>query len=157
MFPNPVRLGGAILGIVSLVLIVSSYGVSLVGIAIGAWLSLSKEGVEINPAQKTIRSYQSLLGIKQGKWESYTPYTDISILQAKTGYQGKTRGGVDLSNIDLVYDINILTPDHRSRLSIKRYKVMDTARQELPDLAQILGLKVARYNPVVSAGTRGRR
>ncbi len=132
------------------------YYIGPVIIYVGAWMVFSKSGVQIDVSKKMYREYSGFL-FKRGKWKTYECYSDMAVMRGREGYRAYSRGMVELTDSEVVYDIYLLNKDHRSKLILKRCKDYLTAEEEGKDLAERLGLNWKIYSPAISERTRSRR
>ncbi|NND94351.1 MAG: hypothetical protein HKN45_05755 [Flavobacteriales bacterium] len=121
------------------------------------WLAFRKSGTQLNTDEGIYREYTSSFGIKRGKWMTIENYPDMALIRGREGFKAYSRGMIELSDSELVYDIYLLTKDHRSKLILKRFKDKESAQLEGRILAEKLGLDWREYSPKVSARTRSRR
>ncbi len=156
MFPPPMRYAGFAILVIG---VISSFGaiwsLPITGL-VGGWMSFRKSGVQIKPSNRLRREYTSFL-VKHGKWFSYEDYPCLAILKGREGYAAYSRAMVEQRVTEEVYDLYLLSKDHRKRLIVTRFKDEADADEKGPDLAEKLGLTWTVYNPVVSEKTRQRR
>ncbi len=131
------------------------FGVIL--ISIGIFVSQSRNGIELNPEQKTYRIYTKFLGLKFGKWHSYEKYPHLSILKRSISTTVYSRAHVAVTTSrNIYYDIFLLSANHRVKLMIQRSFDRETAKKSARHLALQLGVDFVAFNPTISAQTQAR-
>jgi len=157
-FPPAMAFSGYVILAAGIVLMWENFWYGLLIAVVGGLICFTKSGVLIDCSNKRYKDYSSFYGIKQGKWESVTPYPFIAILHrniSTTAFSQGNRPGTTGSNI--YYDIFLLNNTHRKKVLIKRLKDKEGAITEAKELAVKLDLEMTNYNPVVSSKTRVRR
>lgn len=125
---------------------------------ITGFMVFAKSGICISADKNNYKSYISFLGIKFGKWQQLIGYTDIAILKKTVSNRAYSRANVSAeTSREIVYDICLLSSDHRRKLVIARFRDKDIAFSNLHQLADKLEFKCSEYNPVISEATKARR
>lgn len=117
-------------------------------VIIGILIGFARSGIQINVPDKTYRSYNSLFGLKQGRWKSLKKYKFITLLRNQIGtaaHSASNRRAVTSSN--LFYEVTLLSTSHRNKRSIKREPNKEKALESLKELSNILELPIAKYDP----------
>jgi len=125
---------------------------------IGTYLAFSRYGVQFDPLLRTYREYRSYLGLKWGSWKSYELYPDMAVLRKNMTTRTESRHNiVALTEKKTVYDICLLSQNHRKKLIVKQLSSSKLAQTHAKELAQELGLRFTTFSPAISAKTRARR
>ncbi len=123
--------------------ILSVFG--LIPILFGSFLSFNTSGFQVK--NKKYRNFCFFFKWKIGKWkDAKLPY--ITILKkrmAKRTYGGRTM--VSLSDINVVYEITLLSESHRTKQPILRLKNKEKATTALESISKLLNIEVCQYNP----------
>ncbi len=114
-------------------------------------------GMQIQADKDRFREYQSLAGIRWGKWKSLKEYPDVAILTENKGYAVYSQSNRRTADTDLSYGVYLLTPSHRVRVEVSTFKEKQEAKKFAEELAMVLLKKYTVYNPQVSQKTRSRR
>ncbi|NNC82293.1 MAG: hypothetical protein HKN79_01845 [Flavobacteriales bacterium] len=154
--PNMHILGmGAMLG--GLISLISEvFYVGPIFILAGAYLFFAKSGVQVRPKEKQYREYSHFI-FRSGRWRSYADYSDMALLRGREGFRAYSRGMVELSDSEGVWDLYLLKPGHRSKLILKRCRTMEEGQKAGEELAEELGVRWTVFSPMVSKKTRMRR
>jgi hypothetical protein len=140
--------------------LILSFKASILGVVIliiGAIMSFTYNGVQIDVQNKRIRNYTNCLGIIFGNWEGIEIYTDIAVLQINETSKAYSIGNVALTEKDKYYDVFLLNETHRIKFKIKRCLEKGLAVESAQYIASLLELKYSSYNPIISERTRLRR
>lgn len=157
LHPSHMRYAGFIVMAISLGALLLAKPAALITLIVGYWLAFKSSGTEIDLEKRLYRPFTSSFGFKRGDWVSYATYPDIAVLHGKEGFTAYSRGMVELSVADTVYDIYLLSEDHRKRLILTRCKSAELAEKDCQELAKKLGLRCTAYAPKLSERTKGRR
>ena len=147
--------GFMILGVVSSVLTVSAVGVF--GILLGVFLSLTHYGVKLDTANKRLKQYFSVFGIRTGKWEDVYLYPYLCIMKSNTSYTAYGQTSIGSTYSDTSFDVYILDKTHRNKIKLQTFSDQEKALANAKALAQKVGIEYTIYNPPISAKTKSRR
>lgn len=149
----------AFLGLLAVISGGAGYILGPIFIIIGIHVNSSAYGTEISLSNNYIRVYSTSFGVKKGKWQSTVLLTDICILK-----MGKSvsvnhifgAGAVTLEG-DAVYEVYILTANHRKRLLLFETSSAKEAAEKAQFLAEKMQKNLTTFNPVISEKTRSIR
>lgn len=156
LFPPTMRYIGILMMFSSPMICFESVVVSILVGSLGAWFAFRKSGVQLQPLNKLRREYTSFL-LKKGKGYSYEEYPYMAVLSGREGYAAYSRTMVEQKITEEVFDIFLLSKDHRKRLIVARGNDRNDAVGKGQRLARTIGLEWTTYNPKVSDKTRARR
>ena len=157
-FPPATVYGGYIVMIVGLINIPFYLVGGLLACLIGAFISLSWNGVQIDIEQRAYKSYTRIYGFKFGKWQSVDDYPHVSILKSTQSFTAHSRANIPgVTGRNTFYQVCLLDENHRKKLPLKNEKDQEAATATAKDLAMKLGLSFTKYAPIVSAKTQMRR
>lgn len=117
-----------------------------------------RHGTDISVDNQYIRPYSRLFGVKTDKWIPTTLLVDMAILK-----MGKTIGiqyektSEDQRNKKGVYDLYLLSTNHRKRVYITSFSSMKKAYEEGQYIADLLAKRFTTFQPVISKATRAKR
>jgi hypothetical protein len=121
---------------------------------ISALAATMRTGVYLDTANRRMRQYSSYLGVKSGKWNGMEMYPFLTLFKSKLSSTIYSRGNVALDLTDTVYDVFLLSKNHRQRVLIYTCPGKDQALQ----MARILGKKLEKevviYNPQTTSRKR---
>ena len=115
---------------------------------IGAYLSFSYLGFEVNDGKTEYREFGYYLGLKIGKWEELKnmPFvTTFHIAQSETTGAGRIM--VEVTTKEMVYKVFLLSASHRTRALVKQTEIKEEAKETVELLKKELGLEYVKYNP----------
>lgn len=161
-FSSILRISSAIFALLGLIAIISGGAGYILGpifIVIGIYVNSSTYGTEISMSNNYIRVYSTSFGIKKGKWQSTALLPDICILK-----MGKSvsvnhifgAGAVTLEG-DAVYEVYVLTVNHRKRLLLCETSSAKEAGEKARFLAEKMQKNFTTFNPIISEKTRSMR
>ena len=157
LHPPQMRFAGYIVIAVGFGAVVTGRLLGLLALVFGYWLTFRSSGTEIDILTRRYRPFTRSFGVKKGKWQSYASYPDLAVLRGKEGFTAYSRGMVELNMAETVYDIYLLSEDHRRKLILNRCSSTQTAEDEGKELAEQMGLSWTSYNPKLSQATRLKR
>jgi hypothetical protein len=162
-FASPAMTSAAV--ILTIVLILAFYqnlnqnifaGLAL--LLITGFIVFSKNGICISANTKNYKSYISFLGIKFGKWQQLNGYTDIALLRKTVSIRAFSRANVSAeTSLETYFEICLLSPNHRKKLIVARFKDDEIAFDAAHKMAEKLNMKYAEYNPIISDATKAKR
>ena len=121
--------------------IIKGYGAIL--IAIGALMSFTYIGTEIDFKKNRYRSYSKWFGlIKSGKWTSINEIRELKVIRSQVGYTSYSMGNRPLDIKKKDYRV-IMQKDHpKDKVVVIAVKSLDKARTEADKLSSALGVPV---------------
>lgn len=123
-----------------------------------SYILTSTYGTEVSLENKYVRNYTSSYGIKKGKWKSTLMLPDISILKMGNSVafnQIYGPGSVRLD--DHVYEIYLLSANHRKRILLKTCASGKNAFIAAEELSLKLEKNLVPFNPKISKATLRKR
>jgi len=119
--------------------------VGIIPILFGSFLSFNKSGFQIK--DKKYRTFCYFFKWKIGKWqEAKLPYvTILKKRMATKTYGGRTM--VSSSEINVVFEITLLSESHRTKQPILRFNSKEDATSTLESISKLLEVEVCQYNP----------
>lgn len=160
-FSRGLRATLGFLGFLGLLAILSGDSGLIIGpiiLVIAIYILTSTYGTEITLEKNYIRNYTTSFGIKKGKWLPSLNYPDITILKTGKGVQMNQvfgPGKVELK--EDVYEIHLLSANHRKRILIKEVKNLKDAFILAEELANKMDKNLVQFNPKISQATLNRR
>jgi hypothetical protein len=114
----------------------------------GIFFGFTRSGIQINLNNKTYRSYNSLFGLRQGKWQSLEAYVQMTLLKSseKSAVMSASNRRTETAS-DIFYDIVLLNQNQLRQLKIKRLKDKDKAIEDIRILSAQLEMPIVRYKP----------
>lgn len=117
---NVILIGYIILG-VSVLILLGNWIIGAIGIVIGAFISFTREGIDIQSEQKMIVFYTKLFGfIKIGKKKSYAKFQFLSVIPVKETVTTHSRVS-SVSNTDYKFGISLLNANYRNKTDLTRF------------------------------------
>lgn len=145
---NVLLIGYIILG-ASLLILLGDWIVGAIGITIGSFISLTREGIDIHPEQKVIVFYTKLFGfIKVGKKKSYAKFHYITIIPVKETVTAYSRIS-SVSNTDYKFGISLLNAAYRNKTDLTRFDQRSQSVAIAKQMADCMGLEYFEYDPEV--------
>lgn len=157
-FPSSMTFSAYVFMVIGLIAFMSNIILGSIFIIIGAFVGFTRSGIQINTENKNYRSYNSFLGIKQGKWQEFNGFSFVTLLKSKE--QSATLSASNrraITSSDTYFDICLLNENHRKKLAIKRLKEKEQALIDLKYLSELLGYSIAKYNPQISIKSQKKR
>lgn len=146
--PPAMSFGGYVFIIAGLLAISTFITLGILFILFGSFVAFTRSGIQINIQNNTYRSYNSIFGLKQGKWKSLSDWTYITLLKNITQTAVFSMSNRQtLTPSELFYDITIFDSSYRKKMAIKRLKSKEDAIKDLKELSSILNLSIVRYPP----------
>lgn len=149
IFPKPTIFAGYVLILLGIMLFVFQ-PLALIVSLIGVFISLSYNGIQVDPEKRLYRSYSNIYGIKIGKWESLDPYSSISILRREDAYRAYSYSMSSMEERRIYYGVFLLNASHRKKLEIQRHGDMKEATFSAKGLSSALSLELVHYKPEIS-------
>jgi len=115
---------------------------------IGAYLSFSYLGLEVNDEKTEYREFGYYLGLKIGKWHPLNAMKYVTIFhvnQSETTYGGRSMNKVTTN--EKVFKVFLLSATHRIKVLVKQTVDKNQAKEMVELLEKELGLKYVKYNP----------
>ena len=134
-------------GIVSTIVLLNPIPFIVFG-GIGAYLSFSYLGFEINNEKTEYREFGFYLGLKIGKWHPLNAMKYVTVFhvnQSETTYGGRSMNKITTS--EKVFKVFLLSASHRQRVLVKQTTSESQAKETVELLEKELGLKYVKYNP----------
>ena len=154
-FPLPMRVGGGLFLVFGALSILN---IPLIGIPValaGAMTLWTRHGVQIDVHAKHVKFYTRYLGLwTRGSWQSVEKYPFITLLRGKSGYRMTSLANAQSTVSFDSYDVVLLNSTHRKKLVIDSCENKEKALARAKELASILGLTTARYQPKASGRPR---
>lgn len=149
----------AVLGLIAIISGGAGYILGPIFVLTGIYVNTSTYGTEISLSNNYIRIYSTSFGVKKGKWQSTVLLPDICIL--KIGRKTSAShifgaGSVQLED-DGVYEVYLLTANHRERLLLRETKEGKEAAETGRFLAVKMKKNLTTFNPVISERTKTMR
>jgi hypothetical protein len=118
---------------------------SLIIAVIGAFVSLTSTSTFIDYEKKRIKFSNNLFGVfPAGKWIDIVPGMKLGLKKAHKGYQAYIRGnqpiGIHIKDIR----IYLYGPDNKQIMPIDKFDSYESAKIELTELSDRLGLDIIR-------------
>lgn len=157
IFPKPTIYAGYIILAIGIIFSLMLLWGGLILILLGYFVSQSYNGIQINAESKQYRSYSHIFGMKFGAWKSLNSYCYLSVLPRKDSYRAYSYAMSSMTDSDNYFGIFLLSQNHRKKLEIRRHGQKDAAFVEAQEIAEILNLKLVKYQPQVSKSTQIRR
>lgn len=114
---------------------------------LGLFLATAKNGIILDKEKAKYKITVFFLGLEFGKWKAISVFTDIAILSFNKGITALSRGQRATTFNTKVFEIYMLTKNHRERIILKRYKEEDKANVFAQDIAYKLGMEFNIYSP----------
>jgi len=144
--------------IVAVLFLIANIWVGLLAVLITMTLWTLTIGIEINPENRKYRYFKTFYGKASGKWENLDKFQAIVVLKKNMKGQMLSPKLVnELSYKHIVFDVNLVSKSHRTKLSLKKYRSIDDAMDLAKSLSQNLNMPLEKYDPVISERTRNRR
>jgi hypothetical protein len=157
-FPPAGVFAGYLLLAMSVVSVFFNPLVALLPLAGGIFLSFTIQGTELDLENGRIREYTRVYWMDQGTWEPLEHFPDMAVLRktlSHTMYSYYSNQRIE--NSERVFDVCLLTPNHRERLTLCRYPDVEQAREAAAHWAEVIGSNLTTFDPVVSEASRRRR
>ena len=121
--------------------------IGILVITLGLFLATAKNGIIIDTENNQFRNTVFFLGLEFGSWKELSKFTDIAILTKNKGITALSRGQRATTFSNKVFEIYMLTENHRERIILKRYKDEDKATVFAQDIAHQLQMELNVYSP----------
>ncbi|PSG86573.1 hypothetical protein [Aurantibacter aestuarii] len=121
--------------------------ISLICIIIGMFLSTAKTGIIIDKVNNKFKICIFFIGFEIGYWKPLNRFRKISILTKNIGLKAYSKGQRSTTFTNKVFEIYMLTENHRERIILKRYKDKDKATVFAQDIAHQLQMELNVYSP----------
>ncbi len=156
--PFNMRVFGYCILLGGFITILANVIVGLLVALVGVRLAFTYNGVQIDVVKKRYRVYTAYAYfLKQGKWKSLESMQFVSVLGTNAGFEGFSRGGAYTKLTEKVWDVMLLSENHRVKWYVCRQKSEEHAWAEAGHIAGILDKKTAKYAPVLSAKSKANR
>jgi len=166
LFPPAMRTTGWVFLLIGLYFLINSIMIGLISFSLvalvifllGYFIAITPHGIILDIENKKYKNYTSIFGYKQGTWKSYQDYPFITLIanQENTmAFSRSNRPATTSSN--LYHDICLLNKTHLHKLLIKRQKDRVKAVADVKELAKILDLQLAKYQPTLSKSSQKRK
>jgi len=130
---------GYILMAAGAITIMKGYGAIL--IAIGALMSFTFIGTEIDMRNNRYRSYSKWMGlIKSGNWRSLDEMRELKVIRSQVGYTSYSRGNRPLDVKKKDYRVIMQGDKPKDKVVVMAVKSLDEARSEADKLSSSLGI-----------------
>ena len=140
--------GYVLLGIGLIALYFTQTQPVLLFLAVGALLSFSFQGIEIDFENKKYEHYHNYLFIPTGNWISYEEYTDIAVLTLSYSSTVTSRYNAQFTINDGAYhEVYLLTENHLERMLVARYRSSVEANNTKIAVAKYGGFKATTFQP----------
>ena len=150
-FPPSLSFAGYVFWLIGVIAAFYNIYIGALFIVFGMFIALTKSGVQINIEENTYRDYNSLFGLRQGKWKFLGQYSYITLMQNREESATLSRSNRrSVTGATTYYDICLLNDNHREKLTIKRIKDRDKASDEIKKLSEQLQLPMTKYMPCVN-------
>tara|TARA_R110001592_G_scaffold219477_1_gene473802 strand:- start:201813 stop:202313 length:501 start_codon:yes stop_codon:yes gene_type:complete len=156
VFPKPTIYAGYVLiaiGLFSALFQIFALAFSLIGV----FVSLSYNGIQLDPSQRLYRSYSHIFGFKFGSWKSLEKFCDLSILRREDAYKAYSYAMSSFENSAVYFGVFLLNKNHRQKLEIQRHGDKDAAIASAKKLAEELQLEFVAYQPQISQKSQHKR
>ncbi|MDO9510895.1 MAG: hypothetical protein Q7J34_03980 [Bacteroidales bacterium] len=138
-----------------LTLIQSIIDIHIAGVCIGLlflfagiFLSMGKEGFQLNSKEKKFRLFFSLFSlIKIGKWLNIQPYTAICLLSFNYTETTSSQSNRQNTSISKKFEINLLNSNQSKKLRIMSLDSEQKALQLLEVISVSSGIPICAYHP----------
>ena len=143
-FGKPGIFAGVILMVLGGIVILHIWPVVLV--FMGAFMTFTHSGVQMDTEKGKIRLYQNLFGIiKSGKWRPVIQYTGLTIIPVKrlTKVMSLSNRSTTLEQEDI--RIFLLDKNHKPDIPVKKCKSLADGQDRMDELS--LWLKLPVYSP----------
>jgi hypothetical protein len=134
---------GYILMAVGAITLIKGYGAVL--LIIGALMSFTFTGTEIEPESQRYRSYSKWLGLfKTGKWKSLDPMQELRVVRSQVGYTSYSWGNrpLDLKKKD--YRIIMQGTHPMEKVVIMAVKSPEKAREQARKLSAAINIPIVQ-------------
>jgi hypothetical protein len=121
-----------------------------ISLILGLFLATAKDGIILNKENNKFKKAIFFLGLEPGSWKSLERFTDISILTGNIGlgfYRLITSRNSSAFHSKKVFEVYMLSENHRERIILKRYKQEDKAAVFSQDIAHRLGMELTVFSP----------
>lgn len=107
-----------------------------------------REGIIIDPGQKRLRSYWSLLGLQFGDWKPIDKHQYLVVLQSEANFSEDDFTVMAMFKDKVIhYDLYLMSANHLSRIMLSTFKEQKEALEAARDMSDELGLEFVKYNP----------
>ena len=156
VFPKPTIYAGYIL--IALGLFYMLFQVlAILMVLIGVFVSFSYNGIQIDTKNGRYLSYSRIFGLKFGKWQELNKFSGLSVLRREDAYRAYSYAMSSFENKTEYYGIFLLSANHRQKMEVQKHGNKSDALVAAKKLSQDLQIEVVKYEPLISAKTRGRR
>ncbi|WP_375239760.1 hypothetical protein [Aurantibacter sp.] len=124
--------------------------IGLILLILGLFLATAKDGIILDKRNNKFKKTIFFLGLRLGKWKSFERFTDIAILTGNIGlgfYRFIASQKTTTFHSNKVFEVYMLTKNHRERIILKRYKQEEKATISAQDLAYELGMELNIFSP----------
>lgn len=124
----------------------------------GSYALTSTYGTDVSLSNNYVRVYSSSYGIKRGKWVPTVLMPDITVLKmGKSVGMNQIFGPGEVKLEKAVYEVYVLTANHRKRLLLCETESGKTAFETAKMLADKMEKNLVQFNPIISQRTRNMR
>jgi hypothetical protein len=157
-FPPSGVFAGYLFLAVGAVALFSNPLVALFPIGTGLFLSFTLLGCEVDLEKKRVREYSRVFWTRQGTWEPMDDFPDMAVMRKTLSHTMYSYySNQSIINSEVAYDVSLLTPDHRERITVCRYPDAEHAMKAAKELAQQWNKNFTSFSPPMSAASRRRR
>ena len=134
---------GYILMVAGALTLIKGYGAVL--LVIGALMSFTFTGAEIEPENQRYRSYSKWLGLfKTGKWRSLGSMQELRVVRSQVGYTSYSWGNRPLDVKKKDYRIIMQGTHPKEKVVIMAVKSPEEAREQAHELSAALDIPIAQ-------------
>lgn len=150
-FPPSLSFSGYVFLVVGIAATFSNIYIGALFIIVGIFVAFTKSGIQINLQENTYKDYNSLFGLRQGKWKTLDNYSYITLMQNHESSATLSRSNRRaVTGATTYYDVCLLSGNHREKLTIKRITERNIASSEIKKLSEQLNLPMTKYMPCVN-------
>ena len=132
--------------------------VALFPIGTGLFLSFTLLGCEVDLEKKRVREYSRVFWTRQGTWEPMDDFPDMAVMRKTLSHTMYSYySNQSIINSEVAYDVSLLTPDHRERMTVCRYPEAEQAMKAAEELARQWNKNLTSFSPPVSDASQRRR
>ncbi|HEY6160536.1 MAG TPA: hypothetical protein VI112_04915 [Bacteroidia bacterium] len=121
---------------------------------VSAFAATLGSGVYIDTANRKMKQYSSSFGIKRGEWRGMEAYPFLTLFKSNLVSSVQSRGGATLNLAETVFDVYLLSANHRERILVYSCESKEKADQMARVLGKKLEKQVVIYNPKSSSRRR---
>ena len=149
LHPPARKFAGYIVLVAGIVAVVLGSWFAVLLVVMGAYLSLTRFGTELEPDKDRYREFNSFAGIRFGTWHHLHRYPYLCILKTdltSSAYSLSNRNAVTGS--ESYMEVYLLSESHHHRILLKRCESIKEAEESGIELSQKLNKPLVDFNPV---------